>query len=317
MMRPLLARVVLVTRKTPLELLIERYGTVRQAAFDVRIRQATLDVRSRDQGIVRQEELHERFHDGLNQVIESIPPDRHRARVDRDALDRFLFAPDDLVVMVGQDGLVPNTAKYLQGQLAIGINPDPAHYDGILCPHPPSAAGELIAWSETRHGAKYRVERRVMAEAQREDGQKLLALNEVFIGHRGHQSARYRIRLDRREERQSSSGVIVSTGTGSTGWAKSISLQRKLDEDLPGVEERRLACFVREPWPSLTTGAKFDFALIGPEEQLVVVSEMGEGGVVFADGIENDRIEFLDGQTLRVGIATQTLNLVVPTATRH
>jgi NAD kinase len=307
MMLPLRARVVLVTRKTPLELLIERYGTRRQAAFDVR---------SRGQDVHWQEEVHERFHAGLNTVIESIPPDRHRARVDRDALDRFLFAPDDLVLMVGQDGLVPNTAKYLQGQLAIGINPDPANYEGILCPHPPSAAGELIAWSEMGRGAAYRVQRRVMAEAQREDGQKLLALNEVFIGHRSHQSARYRIRLEEREERQSSSGVIVSTGTGSTGWAKSISLQRRLDEALPGVEERRLACFVREPWPSVTTSAEFDFGLVGPEEQLIVVSEMGEGGVVFADGIENDRIEFLDGQTLRVGIASQTLNLVMPRATR-
>ncbi|HVC96602.1 MAG TPA: hypothetical protein VND64_23150 [Pirellulales bacterium] len=302
-MRPQRSRVVLVTRKTPLELLIERYGTLGQAAFDIR---------SRGQDLGRQEEIQERFQDGLNTVIEAIPPDRHRARVDRDALDRFLFAPDDLVVMIGQDGLVPNTAKYLQGQLAIGVNPDPAHYDGILCPHPPSAASELFAWAETRHTPGYRVERRVMAEAQREDGQKLLALNEVFIGHRSHQSARYRIRLGQREERQSSSGVIVSTGTGSTGWARSISLQRELDASPPGVEERRLACFVREPWPSVATGTELNFESIGPKDRLVIVSEMGEGGVVFADGIESDRIEFLDGQTLEVRIASQALNLVMP-----
>jgi hypothetical protein len=305
-MRAQRSRVVLVTRKTPLELLIERYGTRGQAAFDVR---------SRGQDLGRQEEIHERFCEGLNAVIATIPPDRHRARVDRDALDRFLFAPDDLIVMVGQDGLVPNTAKYLQGQLAIGINPDPAHYDGILCPHLPSDAGELFAWAETRHGPRYRVERRVMAEARREDGQKLLALNEVFIGHRSHQSARYRIRLGQLEERQSSSGVIVSTGTGSTGWARSISLQRQLDAVPPGVEERRLACFVREPWPSVASGTDFTFESIGPKQHLVIVSEMGEGGVVFADGIESDRIEFLDGQTLQVRIASQTLNLVVPVTT--
>jgi NAD kinase len=302
-MRHFRSRVVLVTRKTPLELLVERYGTRRQAAFDVR---------SRGQDVRWQEEMHERFHSGLNAVIEAIPPDRHRARVDRDELDRFLFAPDDLVLMVGQDGLVPNTAKYLDGQLAVGINPDPAHYDGILCAHGPEAAGELVAWSEKQNSPHYRIERRVMAEARREDGQKLLALNEVFIGHRSHQSARYRIWFDRREERQSSSGVIVSTGTGSTGWARSISLQRQLDTPLPGVEERRLACLVREPWPSVATGAELTFELIGPEQELVIVSEMGEGGVVFADGIESDRIEFLDGQTLRVRVASQTLNLVMP-----
>ena len=51
---------------------------------------------------------------------------------------------------------------------------------------------------------------RVAAEA--DDGQRLLALNEVFVGHTSHQSARYRVTFGDAEERQSSSGVIVATG---------------------------------------------------------------------------------------------------------
>ena len=41
----------------------------------------------------------------------------------RGDLDRFLFEPDDLVVIVGQDGLVANVSKYLDGQPVVGINP--------------------------------------------------------------------------------------------------------------------------------------------------------------------------------------------------
>jgi NAD kinase len=71
-----------------------------------------------------------------------------------------------------------------------------------------------------------------MAHARLDDGQQLLALNEIFVGHRTHQSARYRIRpADEQEERHSSSGVIVSTGTGATGWARSI--QRSAQTGLP------------------------------------------------------------------------------------
>jgi len=76
---------------------------------------------------------------GFRQVLAHIPADQRRLRVDRDDLARFLFGPDDVVLMVGQDGLVPNAAKYLSGQLAIGINPDPSSYDGILCAHSPEA----------------------------------------------------------------------------------------------------------------------------------------------------------------------------------
>ena len=59
--------------------------------------------------------------------------EQRRTQIDRDDLERFLFAEDDLVIVVGQDGLVANVAKYLRGQPVLGVNPDPATYDGVLC----------------------------------------------------------------------------------------------------------------------------------------------------------------------------------------
>ncbi|MDR1349613.1 MAG: hypothetical protein LBJ59_02310, partial [Zoogloeaceae bacterium] len=49
-----------------------------------------------------------------------------------------------------------------------------------------------------------------------------LAVNDFFIGQRTHISARYILKHEGLKEPQSSSGVIVSTGLGSTGWMKSI-----------------------------------------------------------------------------------------------
>lgn len=298
-----LPRIVLVTRKTPFELLLERHGTLGQARFYLE---------SRGQEAAGYQEAHERFHAGLAEVQRAIPPDQRRVRVDRQALDRFLFAPDDIVVIVGQDGLVPNAAKYLSGQLAIGINPDPERYDGVLCQHPPQAMESLLDWvTERRGGPGLRIERRVMALAGREDGQRLLALNEIFIGHQTHQSARYRIQVGSQEERHSSSGVICSTGTGSTGWARSISEQSGIAERLPKPEEPRLAWFVREPFPSVYTQTGLRFGELAAGESLTLRSEMGEGGVVFADGIESDRLEFLAGHRVRIEIAPDSLNLVI------
>ena len=78
-----------------------------------------------------------------------------------------------------------------------------------------------------------------MAAARLDDGQELLALNEVFVGHASHQSARYTLALGERAERQSSSGLIVATGTGATGWAASIHRERHSGLALPAPEDDR------------------------------------------------------------------------------
>ncbi|MBI5366641.1 MAG: hypothetical protein HZA54_06365 [Planctomycetes bacterium] len=296
-----LPRVVIVTRKTPFELLRERHGTGGQVRFYLE---------SKGQSLAPYEEGQARFEAALATVFAALPPDRRRVRVDRGDLDRFVFNGDDVVAVVGQDGLVPNAAKYLRGQLVLGINPDPARFVGVLCPHPPAAFAALLEWVGTRAGP-FRLQRRVMAEARREDGQTLLALNEIYLGCRTHQSSKYLLRAGGREERQSSSGVLVGTGTGSTGWCLSVARQRGLLAKLPQPEERRLVWFVREPWPSVATGAELDFGELADGAELTLTSELGEGSVIFADGIESDWVEFLDGQTVRVGVAGETLNLVV------
>jgi len=242
-------RLVLVTRHTPLEVLMDQFGTYGQARFYLT---------SRGESITWAEETHQRFESSFGTVQAAIPPDERRVRVDRADLSSFLFAPDDVVVVVGQDGLVANVAKYLDGQLTIGINPDPQQNDGLLCKHSAEGMPRVLAWLETHphprplaegegeEAKDYHVQQRSMAQVEREDGQRLLALNEVFVGHRTHQSARYRLRVDGREERQSSSGLICATGTGGTGWARSIAQQRHLDLSL-GAEEPRLAWLGREP----------------------------------------------------------------------
>jgi hypothetical protein len=150
-----------------------------------------------------------------------------------------------------------------------------------------------------------------MAEASLDDGRRLLALNEVFVGHRSHQSARYGLRVSGQEERQSSSGMIVSTGTGATGWARSISNDRGNPLPLPRPTERTLAWFVREAWPSVASGATLTAGILEERSELVIVSEMEEGGVAFGDGIEQDWIPLSFGQELRVRVSSRVLRLVV------
>ncbi|MCP5055724.1 MAG: hypothetical protein GY937_03245 [bacterium] len=293
-------RVVVVTRSTPYQALLERHATRGQAKF-------FLETRGEDIEVL--EAGHQRFQEALGFVLQSIPSKWRRAQVDRPDLDRFLFEPEDIIAAVGQDGLVANVAKYLDGQAVIGINPLPDEYDGVLVPHPAEAARDLIVG--VAHGT-VELENRTMAEAKLDDGQRLLALNEVFIGHRTHQSARYRLAVAGDEERHSSSGLIVSTGTGATGWARSINLSRGNILDLPNPEDRRLAFFAREAFPSVATGTEVTSGLIERGNALAVVSEMNEGGVIFGDGIEDDHLDFAWSQTAKVQVSATSLSLVRP-----
>src|SRR5690606_37325274 len=132
-------------------------------------------------------ELEERHHStqrAIDVATASVPVDWRRGRVERADVSRFLFSPDDIVVVVGQDGLVANVAKYLGGQPVIGIDPEPERNAGVLVTHAADTVGELLRSTE-------QVEERTMVEATLDDGQRLVALNEIFIGHPSHLTARY------------------------------------------------------------------------------------------------------------------------------
>jgi hypothetical protein len=297
-----LARAVVVSRPTEYAALLARHGTREQARFFLETRGRRIDeVVARD----------EAQRAALATIASGIPTEWRRARVERADLDRFLFEPDDVVVTVGSSGLVANVAKYLDGQPVVGVNPDPTVHAGIVAGHAPLAAMSLI---QAAAAGAVTTDERTMAEARLDDGQRLLALNDLFVGHASHQTARYTLACPSGSERQASSGIVVTTGTGATGWGRSIATERHSGLALPAPGEPRLAFFVREAWPSSMYGASLTEGLLAAGDELAVTSALDEGGVVFGDGIEGDRLDFRWGVTARIRVAERRLRLVAGVA---
>jgi len=291
-------RAVVVHRRTEYDELLAHHGTRGQAEFFLR-------TRGRD--IAEVHTRHAAVQTAFTAVAAAIPADWRRVSVERADLVRFLFAPDDIIVVVGQDGLVANVAKYLRGQAVIGVNPEPAVNPGVLVPHPVDHTAAALAGAAA---GRANVEHRTMVEAVTDDGQRLVAVNEIYLGHPSHQSARYRIRLpDGRGERQSSSGILVGTGTGATGWCRSAWQERRSALTLPGPTEGALCWFVREAWPSPTTGTSHTEGRLPSGRQLDVSAET-DGLVIFGDGMERDRITLTWGQQATIAVATTSLSLV-------
>ncbi|MFJ4972598.1 hypothetical protein [Streptomyces sp. NPDC088755] len=294
-------RAVLVHRRTEYEELLARHGTHGQAAFFLS---------SRGRSIEEVARRHRRTQEALRDVAAAVPLTWRSSRVERADLDRFLFAPQDVVVVVGQDGLVANVAKYLSGQPVVGIDTDPGRNPGVLVRHRRTDAAALL---RAATGAGHGVEALTMVEAVADDTQRLLALNEIYLGPPGHQTARYRLGPDgagARGEAQASSGVLVGTGTGATGWLRSLWLERGSSVPLPAPCDPRLLWFVREAWPSPATGTSLVAGELDRGQGLRLTVE-SDRMVVFGDGMESDALELTWGQSVRLGISATALRLVV------
>lgn len=303
-------KVVVVTRQTRLEELVSRLHTRDQAKFYVEHLGADF---------ADYELEHERYAQAKRALENALRGAYRHQFVDRRFVPNFLFGPEEVVVALGQDGLVANTMKYLNGQPLVGVNPEPARYDGVLLPFVPDDVAKLLP---DVVGDRRPLREITMARVRLADGQELHAVNDLFVGPRSHTSLRYELAWSGRREVQSSSGLIVSTGLGSTGWLKSVvtgangiarTLAGARGGDAPPAlswDERRLVFVVREPFPSRTTQTTLVAGEIAGTSRLLVRSLTPDTGVIFSDGMEADYLQFHAGTLAEIAIAERRGRLV-------
>lgn len=295
-------QLIIVRSATYLETLIEKFNSKAQAKFYLE--------RS-GKNFSEIEQAHERFYESLNGLKASLDVAEKFKIIDRTFLPNYIFTKNDFIIGFGQDGLVANIAKYANTQPILGLNPDPIQYDGILLPFTSLSRGRLNGLLN----GEFNIRNVVMAKAEFNDGQSLLAFNDFFIGPKSHTSARYKISYNDISEHQSSSGIIVSTGIGSTGWMSSIS---NMVNSISGgnislpikSNSKQLFFAVREPFLSKTSEINISHGLISNKRKLRIESRMIDNGVLFSDGIESDFIPFNIGSTVEISIAKEKACLV-------
>ena len=325
---------IIIRSKTRLEQLTERFNTVAQAEFYVKQQKKSFRFKkaqkesvvqnlvedSFDEAFSLYQTEHDKFYHALERVKKEISKLLKFKIVEQQHLPNYIFSKKDLVIVLGQDGLVANTAKYVHDIPIIAINPDRERYDGILLPFTVNNFAPTI--QKVLSGA-YNYQLVTMAVAEMNDGQRLLAFNDFFIGTSNHTSARYNISFRNRNEDQSSSGIIVSTGAGSTGWLSSLfNMANSIHKTFHGQqefpyeafsrEEKKLVFVVREPFLSKSSQIGLTSGVLFQTEELIIESQMPQNGIIFSDGILSDYMSFNSGNIVSIRIADETAKLVMP-----
>lgn len=336
--------IAVVTRETRLGELKARWATVAQAKF--RLQQAMLHEvelrRKQSQATDEQRQVNaanhryqvkataladgneydsedEAYQRSLKELLVNIEVGLPIKTFDRSLLPTFDFGRCLAVIVIGQDGLVANTAKYALDLPILGVNPDPHRFDGILLPFSVRDVGSVL--SDVVKG-RHKSKAVSLAEVNLNDGQRMLAFNDFFVGMKSHVSARYTLESQGKSESQSSSGILISTGAGSTGWLSSMFNmaaginahlgQSEVERVSMAWDERKLVWVVREPFRSRHSSASLVMGTIADREELVVGSQMPANGVIFSDGVESDYLEFSSGSIARFRVSQESAMLVVP-----
>jgi len=205
----------------------------------------------------------------------------------------------DLLITLGGDGTFVRAAN-LTDSLILGINSNPEKSEGALT----SITINEIDKLERLKEKNFEIIERQRIEVKLND--KILdekAINEVYVGTLSQfHISRYKIKFKEKEEEQRSSGIIVSTGTGSKAWFLSAG-GKPFD-----YSEKKLCFIIREPYfgkrifvPTLLNGEIFE------DEILKIESGREFGGII---AINENIYDFNNGDKIEIKLSKKPLKVI-------
>ena len=250
--------------------------------------------------LVYKKDLHNHLFKKINEIKQNFPGANFLA-IEYSSIKKELFKDADLVLTLGGDGTFVKAAHLVDDSLILGINSNPETSEGALT---------SISINEIDRLKNLKEERFEVIERQRAEvilNNRVLeekAVNEVYIGVASQfHSSRYKIKFKNKEEEQRSSGIIVSTGTGSEAWFLSAGGKPF------HYGNKKLGFIVREPYfgkrifvPSLLNGEIFE------RDELNVESTRESGGII---AINDSVYDFNTGDIVKIRISDKPLRAII------
>jgi NAD+ kinase len=219
----------------------------------------------------------------------------------KDKLNKSHLKEVKLVLTLGGDGTFLSTAHFIDNQLILGINDNPKRSEGYLTTATLKTLDKKLQ-QISKNKIKIKEYTREKVNIIKKDCCIITehALNETYFGNiNPHHPSNYKMIYKNKKESQRSSGVLITTGTGSTAWYKAMG-GRKYSKVKNQLRFKTRELFSGRLYKSKTKKGK-----ISSKEKLTLISKMNHG-ILAIDSIrtyeihEQDKIEISIGKPLRV-----------------
>lgn len=223
----------------------------------------------------------------------------------------------DAVLSLGGDNSFIYVTHYLDPSIpVIGINSDPGRSLGKLCAWNSSDLARVVRHLQEEN---YKIEKWPRLQATIDDKSLIPATSEYYFGEdRSKDMSRHVLIHRGKQYEQKSSGIILATGAGSTGWRSSAGRYRHPFGNQFNRTRAQGRFIVREPFQPNTfrfyldqlTGEQRYTGKLEPGEEIILHSLNDGKGYATADSWEE--YAFPRGSTAVVKISDQPLRVIVP-----
>lgn len=220
----------------------------------------------------------------------------------RDKLKNTQFRKKDLIIAAGGDGTFLRAAQFVDKQLMFGVNADIKNKEGFFM-----KSNKNDFEKKFRKILKERVKIKKLPRLEAYINSKkvsTLALNEFFIGPRkSYHAAKYTLQINSKKERQKSSGILITTPTGSYAWARSCC-----NKTLP-LDSKKYQFVVREPYEGkVFKNYQLKYGILNKNQKVKTISEMLDG-ILIADSVGKEH-SFKNGSIAIIKLSNKHIKAV-------
>lgn len=213
----------------------------------------------------------------------------------------------DLVISLGGDDSFKFVSHYVGNIPILSLNSDPKRSDGCLTSYSISDEQSIYDLLETLDFENFSIEEWPRLKIILNGKLITQAVSEYFLGdNRRTKMSRHVLKYGGKEFKQKCSGIIISTGAGSTGWFDSAHIK-----SIPWDPKEKLAVYTvtelykrGSDWSSPES-----YGALKDGDELIITSLNNEGGIISVDSW--DEYEFIRGSEARISLGTP-LNFVRP-----
>jgi NAD+ kinase len=207
---------------------------------------------------------------------------RKAAFLSRRQLTRKVVQEAKMVISLGGDNHFQYVSHFVTNTLMVGINSDPDRSEGALNSLPIQKC-EVLVRCLREDNLDYEEWMRIQVVL---NGKliPLLAVSEIYMGESLRRfMSRHRLMFHGKNEEQKSSGLLVSTGAGSTGWYDSACRFLYPKGNRFRKAEKSIRFLSTEPYDGKLTSHKIAHGKIKQGEILSVRSLNDTNGVLSID----------------------------------